>query len=255
MSDEMSGIISSHQAEEASQPKIYGAWATVGIGVAIGLITLIAVPLLVIVGFLLVGIATGRSIVGDELAVVLSTIVAGLIGIPLIYLIVRLNGNSSMRSVTEYVRLRRLSWKIILLGLATFIIMFVSVMGVSLLYGYFIGSSGVVDPGTGEDSLSLVGWLMAAVASVIVAPVFEEFLFRGFLFAGLRRSHLGVIGTIVFTALIWALAHQQYDWFGMFKIGVMGIVLGVAYYKTDSLWCPIIVHAMWNGLAMFAIMP
>src|SRR5581483_4537308 len=65
-------------------------------------------------------------------------------------------------------------------------------------------------------------WLGIAVA----APVFEELFFRGFIFAGWARSRLRPTGTIFLTAALWAAIHQQYDFYDMTMIGVMGILLG-----------------------------
>jgi len=253
MSEEMSNNTLAFPEKKISQPKVYGAWATIGMGTAIGLIALIAVPLLVICGFMLVALLNGQNVTNDSLMMTLTTIATGLSGLPLIYLIIRLNGNSG---ITEYLRLRRLTWKLVFLALASFIIIFVSVIGISVVHDYLIGPFGdATSPGLGDSVTSGFGWLLVLLATVVFAPIFEETFFRGFLFAGLRRSRLGVVGTIIITSLIWALAHQQYDWFGMVKIGLMGVILGVTYYKTDSLWCPIIVHAMWNGMVILVSVP
>ncbi|NJN23147.1 MAG: CPBP family intramembrane metalloprotease [Acaryochloridaceae cyanobacterium RL_2_7] len=54
-------------------------------------------------------------------------------------------------------------------------------------------------------------WLFLAI--VIMAPLFEEFLFRGFMFKGMENSWLGILGTILVTSFIWAIIHVQYDLF------------------------------------------
>ena len=91
------------------------------------------------------------------------------------------------------------------------------------------------------------------VAVIIFAPGFEETFFRGFLFAGLRQSKIGVAGTIVITALGWALLHLQYDFFEIAIIFIIGIVLGIARYKTNSLWSPLIMHAFFNLAATIEV--
>ena len=47
-------------------------------------------------------------------------------------------------------------------------------------------------------------WLLAttALAAVVVAPVTEELIFRGFLHRGWERSRLGVSGTIILTSVL-----------------------------------------------------
>lgn len=88
-------------------------------------------------------------------------------------------------------------------------------------------------------------WLGIAVA----APVFEELFFIGFIFAGWARSRLRPTGTIFLTAALWAAIHQQYDFYDMTMIGVMGILLGFARLQTGSLYTPILMHCLQNLIA------
>jgi len=91
------------------------------------------------------------------------------------------------------------------------------------------------------------------VALVIGAPVVEEFLFRGFLFEGLRDTRLGPVGAVVITSVIWASIHQQYEMFEIIVIGTMGVVLGIAKIKTGSLYTTIIMHSMNNFVATLQV--
>lgn len=93
----------------------------------------------------------------------------------------------------------------------------------------------------GTDNVVLL-WL----AVVIGAPVFEEFLFRGFIFEGLLHSKVGLIGAILIPASTWAIIHMQYAWFEIATIFLIGIVLAVAKYKTKSLYIPIAMHMLMN---------
>ena len=87
------------------------------------------------------------------------------------------------------------------------------------------------------------------VALVVMAPVFEEIFFRGFIFPGIRNSRLGVTGAIVLTSLAWAACHVQYDLYHMTVIFGMGIVLGVARWRTESVYPPMATHAALNLVA------
>jgi membrane protease YdiL (CAAX protease family) len=91
------------------------------------------------------------------------------------------------------------------------------------------------------------------VAAVIFAPLFEELLFRGFIYQGIRHSSLKIPGAIIIPALLWALIHQQYDWMDKFSIFVFGLVLGVARFRTGSAYVTIAMHATNNLLALFQI--
>tara|TARA_R110002096_G_scaffold54517_5_gene140546 strand:+ start:15886 stop:16671 length:786 start_codon:yes stop_codon:yes gene_type:complete len=94
----------------------------------------------------------------------------------------------------------------------------------------------------------IILWLGVAV----MAPLFEEFFFRGFLYAGWRNSVLGWTGTAVITSLLWALIHVQYGWFEISCIFVLGLVFAVAREVTGSLWIPVAMHALNNAVAIYA---
>jgi len=91
------------------------------------------------------------------------------------------------------------------------------------------------------------------VAVVIGAPFFEEVFFRGFLFEGLSRSRLGLWGTIVLTAAVWALVHLQYDLYEMFSVFLLGLIFGYARHRTGSLVVPLGMHALVNGIAFVEV--
>ena len=83
--------------------------------------------------------------------------------------------------------------------------------------------------------------------------MFEETFFRGFLFEGFRHSRIGIAGTIVLTALIWALFHVQYGIYEIVTIFVMGIILGIVRLDTRSLWSTLLMHAFSNLIATLEI--
>ena len=83
-------------------------------------------------------------------------------------------------------------------------------------------------------------------ALVVAAPLFEEALFRGFLFKGLESSFAGPIGAVVATAGLWAAIHIQYDVPEIAIIFCVGLLLGMARIFTGSLLVPIGLHAITN---------
>ncbi len=98
------------------------------------------------------------------------------------------------------------------------------------------------------------------IAVIIGAPFFEEFLFRGFLFEGLRHSFskltssaVGTTLTVLITSGIWAVIHMQYGWIEIISIFAIGIALAIARLKTGSLYVPIAMHMMMNFLASLAM--
>lgn len=87
------------------------------------------------------------------------------------------------------------------------------------------------------------------VSFVLLAPLQEELLFRGFLFRGLTTG-IGTWPAILATAALWSITHAQYQWFFVGEIFVLGIVLGWLRARSGSTLLTMILHAAVNGLAL-----
>ena len=91
--------------------------------------------------------------------------------------------------------------------------------------------------GPGDVATALAG-------AVVLAPVTEELLFRGLLFASLRRRLAWPIAALV-SALAFAVLHG-YGLQGFASVMWSGLVWAWAYERTRSLWPAIIGHAFGN---------
>lgn len=91
------------------------------------------------------------------------------------------------------------------------------------------------------------------LALVVAAPLAEEVFFRGFLFEGVRHTRLGASGAVLFTSFAWALVHVQYDSYEISTVFVLGLILGVARLRTNSLYTTIAMHALVNLLATLEV--
>lgn len=81
---------------------------------------------------------------------------------------------------------------------------------------------------------------------VIVAPVVEEVLFRGVLLH--RFAHKwGLTRAIAVSSLIFGTLHAD-----ILGHAVFGAVLCLLYVRSGTLWLPIAIHALNNGLAVAA---
>ncbi|MDE2384288.1 MAG: CPBP family intramembrane metalloprotease [Alphaproteobacteria bacterium] len=146
------------------------------------------------------------------------------------------------------------------LGWASVVVSFVVIMNV---VAAILFSAMGVDP---SKELGLVETGMAAMAkdplmfdmvlpsTIIGAPVMEEILFRGALFAGLVQSPVGRPGAVLITAALWAAAHGgaapvSY----LVVLFTMGLVLGLLLLRFGSLWVTIACHTAWNTLASLAV--
>ncbi len=83
----------------------------------------------------------------------------------------------------------------------------------------------------------------------VVAPIFEEFFFRGAIYKELRSS-TPIWVAIVLQALIFGIFHMNVVQ-GLYAFG-LGIILGLVYEWSRSLWVPIIFHAVFNAIGTSA---
>jgi membrane protease YdiL (CAAX protease family) len=94
--------------------------------------------------------------------------------------------------------------------------------------------------------------LLLALA-VIGAPLFEEIVFRGFVYRGWSQTRLGVVATIVISSILFGLMHVEYTWVGMLDTMVFGLIAGWARWRSGTLVLPILLHAANNLIVMFYI--
>lgn len=83
---------------------------------------------------------------------------------------------------------------------------------------------------------------------VVLAPVFEEFIFRGMVFGSLRR-YVGWLPAALLSTIIFSVVHG-YGVVGFFAVAWSGFLWAWAYEKTGSLIPGILAHAM-NNLVFF----
>jgi hypothetical protein len=101
-----------------------------------------------------------------------------------------------------------------------------------------------------RDIYETAGWApLLWVVLLVVAPISEEVLFRGFLFEGLAQSRVGSVGAIGLSSALWAGIHLQYDLYGIADVFVSGLLLGLARWKTNSLFTSMVMHGLMNLIA------
>jgi membrane protease YdiL (CAAX protease family) len=101
----------------------------------------------------------------------------------------------------------------------------------------------------GEFPHTTAGVVLFVVLAVVMAPVFEEIFFRGFLFRGFAGAWGWGVGAVV-SAAIFGLAHLQLDVF--VPLFTLGLLLAWVYKRTGSLWTNISLHALFNALSVLA---
>lgn len=93
-------------------------------------------------------------------------------------------------------------------------------------------------------------YVLAFIGLVVLPPVFEELLFRGYLFGRLRKK-VGFITTTIVVSLVFGLVHMQ--WNVGFDVAVLSVFLCILREQTGSVWYGVVLHAIKNGLAYFLL--
>lgn len=108
--------------------------------------------------------------------------------------------------------------------------------------------------------------IIAVADAVLIFPVFEELIFRGYIWSRLKKENLREISIFTVTTVLFGLWHLGYwdtiymtasahfDTINMAEImlykvfvgAAYGIVTGLTRWKTKSAWASIIVHCFFN---------
>lgn len=91
------------------------------------------------------------------------------------------------------------------------------------------------------------------LGTIFIIPIFEEIIFRGAIFGTLKRN-LNVIVALILQAIIFAVMHGNLLQ-GVYTF-ILGIIVGLAYLYTKSIWGDILCHMTYNlfGLLILPIM-
>ncbi len=92
--------------------------------------------------------------------------------------------------------------------------------------------------------------MWACVTAVLFAPVFEELLCRGIILETLRRRWNNAVAIIV-SSLFFGVVHA--DPATALAGFVVGVIFGVIYIRTSSLFSVIILHSINNAIAFMLI--
>ncbi|MCC5899894.1 MAG: CPBP family intramembrane metalloprotease [Phormidium sp. BM_Day4_Bin.17] len=120
------------------------------------------------------------------------------------------------------------------------------VLGISLLNQELWDGKGGSNPILeialeGQDWVAITCFFLTAS---VLAPVFEELIFRGFLLPSLTR-YLPVWGAILVSSLIFAVAHLSVS--EVLPLATLGIVLGITYTRSRNLLAAMLMHGLWNS--------
>ena len=83
--------------------------------------------------------------------------------------------------------------------------------------------------------------------TIVIAPVAEEFIFRGILFSAAKKSGWPVLGWVG-VSFLFAIAHFNAPIF--LPLFVLALTLTWLYEKTEGLFAPIMAHSLFNAVGL-----
>jgi uncharacterized protein len=235
------------------RPKPWGFWATMGLSLlVIGVFLFVQMG---VVGVYAVLLARGdpaeftpkfvENLQSDGLLLSLASWASLPFALGLIVLLVKLRRGWSL---WDYLGLRRFSWKALFAWLGLIVVLAAASTGLDSL----------ADESSHSDFMVRIyetaGFLPLLWATLLVAaPVFEEIFFRGFMFRGIEQSRLGGVGAIVITSVTFTAMHVQYHAYELVWVLVLGVLTGVARWKSGSVYLTIVIHAFANLISLVQV--
>lgn len=92
--------------------------------------------------------------------------------------------------------------------------------------------------------------LLAFFTLVIIAPIAEEVLFRGYLYGKLRKSAPAWLAILI-TSILFGALHGQ--WNVGLDVFSLSVILCILREITGSIWAGIILHMLKNGIAFYLL--
>ncbi len=220
------------------------AWVLVGF-LAASLLLSGGIQLLFSIGILLPG-SINESIFNATFAALAYTLTL-LIVVGLPY---KLKG---IKTTKEELGLTRLpDWMDILLTPASFIVYL-------LFAGLLTLAVSELVPGFDAEEVQEVGfdsitryyeYALAFITLVVVAPIAEEVLVRGYLYGKLRKI-MPVIVAMLISSLLFSLMHFQ--WNVAINVLPLAIIMVLLREITGSIWAGILLHMLKNGVAFYLL--
>ncbi len=91
-------------------------------------------------------------------------------------------------------------------------------------------------------------WVIVLIffLAVVIAPLLEELLFRGFVQTKLSENLQSRWGAIVLTSIFFAIVHGGTLWMHWPALFMFSLALGYVYEKSGSLLQPLFLHSLFN---------
>jgi membrane protease YdiL (CAAX protease family) len=144
------------------------------------------------------------------------------------------------------------TWTDIGLGVGGFVVAMIAILLVTAVVAIicpWIDMEQAQDVGF-ENLAGFKDMMLAFVTLVVVAPLCEEIIFRGWLY-GKLRARTWAMPAIILTSIMFGIAHGQ--WNVGITVGVMSVIMCLIREMTGTIWGGMIIHMLKNGLAYYLL--
>jgi membrane protease YdiL (CAAX protease family) len=146
-------------------------------------------------------------------------------------------------------------------AVSSLVILFVAGVAGAATQGLLTEISGreIVQPEQLPDDLGLAGTILSVVFVCIVAPIVEEFVFRGLLFRSIRDRYGAVLGVIL-SGVAFGLIHIGIDadleqnLLLQVPLALVGMGFAIVYEMRGNLLAPIAAHVTFNVIGLVVIL-
>lgn len=173
------------------------------------------------------------------------TLVATIAVLGIVVVAVRL----SRVSLEDYLALRWPSWRSVAVCLGLTALLLLAADFVTAQSGRDVIPEFMTGIYASSRNAGMGFFVLLGITLIVLAPLGEEIVFRGFFYRGLK-SGFGPFASIIVTAASWSVLHAQYELFFMAQIFAFGIFLGWIRWRSGSLVVVMILHAIINALAL-----
>lgn len=177
--------------------------------------------------------------------------------IAIIYIFTRGYPQRAVRQALGLIKPRWNDIAYVILGFAAYYLLYFVVLAATNAF-FHVDTSQKQEIGFDNASQSTIALVMTFISLVILPPIVEEIVFRGFLFRGLRRYWSPVIAALI-TSVLFALPHSMQSadgstlWNAAIDTFSLSLVLCYLREKTGALYAGIGVHALKNLVAFLAL--
>ncbi len=236
--------------EEEAKPTPWGLWTTLGFSCLI-ILSYFVCGIFVTAGFVGLNYPPEakpdlNELMSNGLLVTLAVLISSPVIIGLSVFFARLRSGISLK---DYLSFNEMHWISILQWSFILLLFAAASDGLTLLLKRPVVQEFLLNVYSSAPSKPLL-W----IALIIASPLSEEVFFRGFLFKGVHSSKLGAAGAILISSLAWAPLHNLYDLYGMATILALGLLLGLARLRTNSVYTTIVMHALMNLIAAMEVL-